>query len=185
MGKGRLFGGSDEHEHEAPPAPDSRAANVAVDADGVTAQRAASKQAVAQSLEQAPQAVKDAADKMGGEVPMAAPKGGEGVRVPPYESKVPELEPPPAPTEYRVAPAAPSELPERAGYGDKPKAEDLDVGARLRVRTVDPAAAPVYSGGVYVTRDGVELAVAEVRGRSEAHLAQLLADPRIEVELVS
>lgn len=137
-----------------------------------------------EELAKLPEHVRDAAKRQGGGVPRAAPKGGEGTLDRAFDPAHPELEPTPPPTEYRAAPVGPRDAAERPKYGDKPKNEDLAVGTRVRVRTVDPNAAPIYVAGAYVPREGVELAVDDIRNRSEAHVVQLLADPRIEVELV-
>jgi hypothetical protein len=136
-------------------------------------------------LAAAPQHVKDAAAKHGGGVPRAAPKGGEGTLNVPADAAYPDLEPPPPPSEYRAAPTGPSDPPERPKFGEKPSLAQLaDPGLRVRARTLDPRSGGLYSGGVRIGAEPVEIAVDEVRQRSAGHLAQLLSDPRIEVELV-
>lgn len=134
-----------------------------------------------------PEYVQDAARRQGGAVPMAAPKGGEGelgAAKQPLDEAYPELQPPVAPTEYRAAPTAPSARAQREKWGERPTADDVEgAGKVVRVRSVDPNSAGFYVGGVRVSRDTTEVAVDEVRARSDAHLAALLTDPRIELQL--
>lgn len=159
------------------------AGNVTSDADGVLAGEANAVQSRAINLETASQAVKDAAARSGGEVPMAAPKGGEGTNTIAFEAPIPALEPPPSPVEYRVAPIAPEQI-ERASLGTRPTLEALQSAERVRVQTVDPRSAGIYVAGVWVGREPTEVNLAEVKARGPAHLAALQSDLRIEVEAV-
>lgn len=133
----------------------------------------------------APQHVKDAAARMGGSVPRAAPKGGEGTLGRAVESPYPELEPPTPPAEFRAAPTAPGDAPEREAWdGGGVKLADLEAaGAVIQVRTRDPRSAGVYAGGVRVLPEAHDVQVDLVRARSAGHLAQLLADPSVEVRV--
>lgn len=137
-------------------------------------------------LQLAPQYVKDAAARNGGAVVRAAPKGGEGSLGRAVESAYPELEPPTAPAEYRAAPTAPGELPERDSWGDGARLTLKDVaeaGSVVEVRTRDPRSAGVYAGGVRILPDASDVDVDLVRARSAEHLIQLLTDPRVEVRV--
>jgi hypothetical protein len=140
-------------------------------------------------LKSAPQYVQDAAAQGDGSVPLAAPKGGEGIRVTvSTASSVPtDLQPPPPPAEYRAAPSAPGDGDTEARDKTSLGYEDATKATRLSVRTRDPQSAPIMVGGVYVTREGSVVEVSQVRargGRTDSHLHALLSDPRVEVTRV-
>ncbi len=141
-------------------------------------------------LRDAPQHVKDAAAKDGGVV-RAAPKGGEGELGRAVDAAYPELQPPTPPAEYRAAPTAPGELPEREKWGqgdDRAIVNPKDVaepGSVVEVRTRDPRSSGVYAGGEHITAAARQVQVDVVRGRSADHLSQLLTDPRVEVRVVN
>jgi len=137
-------------------------------------------------LKAAPQHVKDAAARADGAVVRAAPKGGEGTLARALiDDAYPELQPPTPPPEFRAAPTAPGERPEREDWGSArltlKQVEESD--GMLEARTRDPRADGIYSGGVRIAPDGTEVDAALVRQRSQGHLAQLLSDPRIELRL--
>lgn len=135
-----------------------------------------------------PEHVKAAAEKLGGDVPRAAPKGHEGppAKLAPNEDDpnraVPELEPALPPTEYRAAPYATTPK-ERDAWdaGARPSREDLETATTVEIRTTDPRSAGIYIAGIMVKPEPQKLAVETVRARGISHLAQLATDPRIEV----
>jgi hypothetical protein len=113
----------------------------------------------------------------------AAPKGGEGSNPAPAAAKFPELEPPPPPEEYRVAPVTPEDI-VREKFGERPNVEALRKAVHVRARTLDPLSAGVYVANEFIDRLGRVIPISQVTLRGEAHLAALATDPRIEVELV-
>ncbi len=136
-----------------------------------------------------PQHVRDAADKLGGEVPTAAPKGHEGppAKLAPSDQDraIAELEPAKPPSEYRAAPYD-TEPTERDAWdaNARPTAADLADLTTVRIRTRDPRSAGIYIAGIMVKPEAQELSVETVRARGQSHLAQLATDPRIEVQRV-
>jgi hypothetical protein len=138
-------------------------------------------------LTAAPQHVKDAAAKMGGSVPLGAPNNGEVLgRTLAVDSAYPETAPVPAAGDYRAAPYGPgAQLPEREKWSDsRPTLADLsEPGVMLEARTLNPSSGGVYAGGERIGREAQDVSVDLVRGRSDAHLAQLLADPNVELRV--
>lgn len=137
----------------------------------------------AADLASAPQHVRDVAERLGGDVPRAAPKAGEGLRTTgtALAPAAPELEPAPPPAEFRAAPTSPGAS-ERASWPSGgvsfEASQQLE---QVRVRTKDPASAGIFVGSVHATRDGAVVNLSEVRARGEEHVRALLSDPRIEV----
>lgn len=138
------------------------------------------------ALETAPAEIQAQADRLGGQVPRAAPKAGEGQNPDATKSAFPELEPPVPPTEFRAAPVAPGEE-EREAWpaSDRPNLAALEAADEVEVRTTDPKSAPFYVAGVRVDRFGVKAKLAPIIARGRSHVAMLAEDPRVEVRLVT
>ena len=133
----------------------------------------------------APQHVLDAAERMGGSVPLGAPNNGDELgRVRAVDGAYPDTAPVPAAGDYRAAPFAPgAQRPERQAWtGARPTLAELtEPGNVIEARTLDANSGGIYSGGARIGPDAQDIDIDLVRGRSDAHLAQLLADPRIEL----
>lgn len=137
------------------------------------------------ALINAPPEVQAVAERLGGQVPRSAPKGGEGVNAILTDSPNPELEPPVPPQLYRHAPVAPGEEERERWGGTRPTAEELEKATEVEVRTVDPKSAGFYVAGIKVERFAQRAPIAGVLRRGASHLAALASDPRIEVRIPS
>jgi hypothetical protein len=133
---------------------------------------------------QASQADIDAVKQRLGEVPRSAPKAGEGANPIQTEPAHPELEPPPAPVDLRVAPSAPGAVERPSLSGTRPTLKELQEARAVRAQTVDELSGGLYVAGEFITRTPREIPLAQVIARGPGHVAALASDPRIEVELV-
>lgn len=134
-------------------------------------------------LEDAPEYVRQTAERLGGDAPRAAPKATDGVRTGgDSTATAPELAPAPPPAEFRAAPTHPGDRAERESWPDAAVSlEDAEKDGQVRVRTRDANSAGLHVGSVFVTATGGLVDVAQVRLRGAEHLRALLTDPRIQV----
>jgi hypothetical protein len=193
MKRDNKYGYDEPTDAAAPVSPSSEPATSnpsslgAADPGGAAAPEGSSTPQLAQGVLAAGQAdqaqIDAAAARTGGVPPRAAPKGGEGTLAVVREVAHPELEPPPGPAEFRVAPAAPTEV-DRPTFGDKPDYKALRDALFIEVQTVDELSAGIYVAGVLVQRTPTLVEVATILGRGENYLKGLLADPRIQLRIV-
>lgn len=141
------------------------------------------KEAQRLALSTAPAEIKEQAERLGGQVPRAAPKGGEGVNPDATRTEFPELQPPIPPTEFRAAPVAPGDEEREKWSGARPTIKELEDADVVEVRTLDPKSAPFFVAGIRVDRFGVKANLAPIIARGKSHVAMLANDLRIEVRI--